>query len=258
MLGTLKRAGDVLDLFTAEEPEWGATATAQRLGIGKSLAHDVLASLAAIGLLQRVAHGRYRLGWRTISLASVLLRTSGLKMQSRQVVRELADRQGLAVSLAAWDRGRVIYIHRRARLRQAPLPGPLPGSAAPVDVAAPVRDVDGSVAAAIGLDLLGRTSTASVDLHARAVLAAQEALHPRSGRVAEQLGGGLERPAGGLALWRICQPSGPPRPGCGRGAFGMPERGFGRPGDGPIIRAVPRTRPEPDARHRSTPAGRPG
>ena len=62
MLGTLARAGAVLDLFTTEEPEWGVTATAQRLGIGKSLADDVLASLAGIGLLQRVGHGRYRLG----------------------------------------------------------------------------------------------------------------------------------------------------------------------------------------------------
>ena len=58
MLGTLKRAGTVLDLFTTDEPEWGVTATAHRLGIGKSLAHDILSSLAAIGLLQRVGHGR--------------------------------------------------------------------------------------------------------------------------------------------------------------------------------------------------------
>ena len=230
MLGTLKRAGDVLDLFTTEEPEWGVTAAAQRLGIGKSLAHDVLASLAAIGLLQRVAHGRYRLGWRTISLASVLLRTSELKAKARPVVRDLADGHGLAVSLAAWDRGRIIYIDRRASARQAPAPGPAPGTAAPLDgsaiarvllasrpttevitlwsdgfvrtrhasvdeleldlerirlhgwaqndgdavglaVAAPVKDADGSVAGAIGLDLI-HVSSANLDLHARAVQAA--------------------------------------------------------------------------------------
>ncbi len=231
MLGTLKRAGDVLDLFTTDEPEWGVTATAQRLGIGKSLAHDVLASLATIGLLQRVAHGRYRLGWRTISLASVLLRTSELKAQARPVVRDLADRHGLAVSLAAWDRGRVIYIDRRACARQAAPAGPVPGTAVPVDgsaiakvllasrprdevstlwsggrvhtrhasvheleldlerirlhgwarndreangatVAAPVKDADGSVAAAIGLDLVDSFSNTNVDLQARTVRAA--------------------------------------------------------------------------------------
>jgi len=233
MLGTLARAGAVLDLFTTDEPEWGVTATAQRLGIGKSLAHDVLASLAGIGLLQRVGHGRYRLGWRTVTLASALLRTSELKAHARPVVRDLAERQGLTVSLAAWDCGRIIYIDRRYSARHASPCGPVAGTATPLNgsaaskvllasrpseeikmlwgdglvhtrhpsiddleldlevvrrhgwahngaeephdssaVAAPVRDADGNVAAAISLDLLDRFSTSNVDLHARAVVAA--------------------------------------------------------------------------------------
>jgi DNA-binding IclR family transcriptional regulator len=233
MLGTLARAGAVLDLFTTDEPEWGVTATAQRLGIGKSLAHDVLASLAGIGLLQRVGHGRYRLGWRTVTLASVLLRTSELKAHARPVVRDLAERQGLTVSLAAWDCGRIIYIDRRYSARHANGCGPAAGIPAPLDgsataqvllasrshdevktlwcdglvhtrhasvdeleldlervrlhgwaqtdvgetqaggaVAAPVRDADGNVAAAISLDLVDPFSNANVDLHARAVVAA--------------------------------------------------------------------------------------
>ncbi len=233
MLGTLARAGAVLELFTTEEPEWGVTATAQRLGIGKSLAHDVLASLAGIGLLQRVGHGRYRLGWRTVTLASVLLRTSELKAHARPVVRDLAERQGLTVSLAAWDCGRIIYIDRRYSARRTGPCGPAAGTAAPLNgsaaskvllasrpreeiktlwcdgfvhtrhasvdeleldlevvrrhgwahngaeepygssaVAAPVRDADGNVAAAISLDLLNPFSTSNIDLHARAVVAA--------------------------------------------------------------------------------------
>jgi DNA-binding IclR family transcriptional regulator len=139
MLGTLKRAGDVLDLFTIEESEWGATATAQRLGIGKSLAHDALASLAAIGLLRRVGHGRYRLGWRSMSLASVLLRTSDLNTQARPVVRDLADRGGLAVSLVAWDRDRIIYISGRTQAGKRPPCGLAPGSTLPLDGSAPAR-----------------------------------------------------------------------------------------------------------------------
>ena len=39
----------------------------------------------------------------------------------------------------------------------------------PSAVAAPMRDADGSVAAAISLDLLDPFSTANIDLHARAV-----------------------------------------------------------------------------------------
>ncbi|HET8979747.1 MAG TPA: IclR family transcriptional regulator C-terminal domain-containing protein [Solirubrobacteraceae bacterium] len=139
MLQTLQRAGDVLDLFTAEEPEWGVTATAQRLGVGKSLAHDALASLAAIGLLQRVGHGRYRLGWRNLSLAAVLLRTSDLSARARPVVRELADRQNVTVSLVAWDRGRIVYINRRHRPCGEIDPGPAPGATVPLDGSAAAR-----------------------------------------------------------------------------------------------------------------------
>ena len=140
MLGTLARAGAVLDLFTTDEPEWGVTATAQRLGIGKSLAHDVLASLAGIGLLQRVGHGRYRLGWRTVTLASVLLRTSAPGgALALPAVRDLAERQGLTVSLAAWDCGRIIYIDRRYSARHANGCGPAAGIPAPLDGSATAR-----------------------------------------------------------------------------------------------------------------------
>jgi DNA-binding IclR family transcriptional regulator len=233
MLGTLKRAGAVLDLFTPDEPEWGVTATALRLGIAKSLAHDVLVSLAAIGLLQRVGHGRYRLGWRTVSLASVLLRTSELQANARPVLRDLAQRHHATVGLVAWDRGRTICIDRRNSVRHAGACGPLAGTAGPLDgsaaakvllasrtsdeakalwldgfvqtkhasfaeleldlewirlhgwarddedetlggraVAAPVRDAEGVVVAAISLDLADTFSHRDADLHARAVVAA--------------------------------------------------------------------------------------
>lgn len=113
MLSTVMRAGAVLDLFTPEEPEWGVSATATRLGIANSMAHDVLVSLASIGLLQRVGHGRYRLGWRTLSLASVLLRTSDLKIKAAPVLQRLAEHHRAGVRLVAWDRGDVVCIDRR-------------------------------------------------------------------------------------------------------------------------------------------------
>jgi IclR family transcriptional regulator, KDG regulon repressor len=142
MLGTLIRAGDVLDLFTFEEPEWGVTATAQRLGIGKSLAHEALATLTAIGLLQRVGHGRYRLGWRNVSLATVLLRTNALSAHARPIVRDLAQTHDGVVSLVAWDRGRIIFLgrHERGSGRAGPIHrAPIAGTTAPVDDSAGAR-----------------------------------------------------------------------------------------------------------------------
>src|SRR3954468_22247429 len=118
MLRTVMRAGAVLDLFTDEEPEWGVTATAARLGIANSMAHDLLVSLARTRLLQRVGHGRYRLGWRTVSLASVLLRTSDLKAKGAAVVQRLAEGTRAGVRLVAWDRGEIVCIERRQPRRR--------------------------------------------------------------------------------------------------------------------------------------------
>ena len=232
MLGTLMRAGDVLDLFTVEEPEWGVTATARRLGIGKSLAHEALATLAEIGLLRRVGHGRYRLGWRTVSLAAMLLRTNALSSHARSVVRDLAESHGVGVSLVAWERGQVICINRHegrgagapngmaagstmppddsaaARVLLASRPAAEieglwsagsvrtrhqslkalrsdlaevahigwaldnPAGVARLSVAAPVRDIDGGVAAAISLAAQGVGNGLDAYRHARLAVAA--------------------------------------------------------------------------------------
>lgn len=127
MLGTLLRAGAVLDLFTEQEPEWGATATAAQLGIGKSLAHEELASLAAIGLLRRVEHGRYRLGWRTLTLATEMLRSSDLNATASPLVRELARTCDVAVAVMAWERDQAVCInsqrHQHLSIPQLPTVG---------------------------------------------------------------------------------------------------------------------------------------
>lgn len=66
VLNTIDRTGKVLDLFTAETPEWGVTAVATRLQLPKSTTFDIMSSLAAIGLLQQTSGDRYRLGWRVL------------------------------------------------------------------------------------------------------------------------------------------------------------------------------------------------
>src|SRR4051794_17520095 len=93
MLGTVARAGEVLDLFTVEAPEWGPTAVAERVGVSKSQAHELLATLAGIGLLPRCeTTGRYQLGWRVASLHAILARTSRVKTAAQPTLSTLAAR----------------------------------------------------------------------------------------------------------------------------------------------------------------------
>jgi DNA-binding IclR family transcriptional regulator len=113
VLRTLNRATTVLDLFTVDDPEWGATAVAQELQIAKSQAHELLVSLAVGGLLQRVGAGRYRLGWRIVALNAVLVETSDLLRLVAPEMRALVGRYGETVHLAVWD-GRPVCIDARS------------------------------------------------------------------------------------------------------------------------------------------------
>ena len=113
MLSTLGRAAKVLDLFTVDAPEWGATAVAHELQIAKSQAHELLVSLAVGGLLQRVGMGRYRLGWRIVALNAVLVETSDLLRLVAPEMQALVGRYGETVHVAVWD-GRPVCIDARS------------------------------------------------------------------------------------------------------------------------------------------------
>jgi IclR family KDG regulon transcriptional repressor len=113
MLSTLGRAARVLDLYSVDAPEWGATAVAQELQIAKSQAHELLVSLCVGGLLQRVGSGRYRLGWRIVALNAVLVETSDLLRLVAPEMRALVGRFGETVNVAVWD-GRPVCVDGRS------------------------------------------------------------------------------------------------------------------------------------------------
>lgn len=110
MPASVRKAALVLDLFSVERPDWGPTEVADELKIAKSTAHALLAELASVGLVERLPCGRYRLGWRTVHLARTMLATSGYGKVAARTARRLASHFGETVHLAAWDRGRVLYV----------------------------------------------------------------------------------------------------------------------------------------------------
>jgi DNA-binding IclR family transcriptional regulator len=107
---SVRRAGEVLDLFSVERPHWGPTEVAAEVGVAKSSAHALLRELEHAGLLERMACGRYRLGWRLAGLARTMLQTHGHHTTLVPVAHELSRQLGETVHLAALDRDRVLYV----------------------------------------------------------------------------------------------------------------------------------------------------
>lgn len=110
MPASVRRAAQVLDLFSVERPDWGPTEVAEELGIAKSTAHALLRELASAGLTERLPCGRYRLGWQTLGLARTMLATNGHLDLITPTVRRLASHFGETVHVTAWERGRVLYV----------------------------------------------------------------------------------------------------------------------------------------------------
>lgn len=106
----VRRAAEVLELFSVERPYWGPTEVAAEVGIAKSSAYELLRELARGGLVERMECGRYRLGWRLVGLARTMLRSNGHSTTVIPAARELARQVGETVHVAALDRDRVLYV----------------------------------------------------------------------------------------------------------------------------------------------------
>ena len=107
---TLRKAGRVLRLFTAEAPEWTLSEVARAEGISTSGAHDLLDGLVQTGLLSRVDRGRYRLGPFVATLYRVLTDTSRLTAAARPVLSKLVEDHGETAQLLVLDQVRLVQI----------------------------------------------------------------------------------------------------------------------------------------------------
>ncbi|CAG0936201.1 HTH-type transcriptional regulator XynR [Thermoflexales bacterium] len=112
MLQTIEKASEVLALFDREHPEWGVREVAEALGLAKSSAHDLLTSLEQVGLLGKNEAGRYRLGWRLVTLSETLLATTELRREARPIMEELADQYRETIHLAVLDDTKVVYVDK--------------------------------------------------------------------------------------------------------------------------------------------------
>jgi DNA-binding IclR family transcriptional regulator len=112
MLHTIEKAGEVLALFDRERTEWGVREAAEALGLAKSSAHDLLTSLAQVGLLGKTGEGRYRLGWRLVTMSETLLATTELRCEARPILEELAGEYQETIHLAILDDTKVVYVDK--------------------------------------------------------------------------------------------------------------------------------------------------
>ena len=63
MIGSVRRACQILSCFTQDEPILSNAEIAERLGLSRNTTHHLISTLYNEGVLMREADRRYRLGW---------------------------------------------------------------------------------------------------------------------------------------------------------------------------------------------------
>ena len=107
-MGTIRKVGNIMRLFSEKEPELGLSDIARRMNLSTSGTHDLMDGLRKIGMVQRVARGRYRLGPMIASLYRVLIDTSALVDTARPTLERLVADYGETVHLTVLERSRLV------------------------------------------------------------------------------------------------------------------------------------------------------
>lgn len=107
----VERALDILLCFTREEPSLSLTRIADAVGMSKTTVHRLLATLESKRFLSRDKEtGLYRLGFRFIEMASLVLQDVELSRWARPYLQNIAAQCGETVDLAVLEGSQVIYL----------------------------------------------------------------------------------------------------------------------------------------------------
>jgi len=107
----VERALDILLCFTHEEPTRSLTQIAEAIHMSKTTVHRLLATLESKRFITRdKATGVYRLGFRFIEMASLVLQDVDLHRWARPYLKTLSEECGETVDISVLDGSHVIYL----------------------------------------------------------------------------------------------------------------------------------------------------
>jgi len=115
-LSSVRRCLEVLEAFSAEEPELSLAQVSRRLGCHKSSVFRILSTLAARGYVEKNAlNHTYRLGWKLLDLAGRLAGGYKLPDIAAPFMEALAQSTGEIVHLSILDGEEIVYLEKKGR-----------------------------------------------------------------------------------------------------------------------------------------------
>jgi DNA-binding IclR family transcriptional regulator len=111
-LSSVATAVALLKAFSESEVELGISALAKRLGIAKSTAHRLAATLVSEGLLEQDRDsGKYRLGIALFRLGALVRQRMDVSSEAKSFLYGLRERTSESVHLAILDGVEIMYVY---------------------------------------------------------------------------------------------------------------------------------------------------
>ncbi|SCY86747.1 IclR family transcriptional regulator [Desulfoluna spongiiphila] len=118
---SVKRALDILSLFTPAQPSLGITEMSRLLGLAKPTIHGLVQTLADEGFLSQSDETRkYALGLRVYELGTCVISHLRVNQIGGAAVQRLARQTSLMSRIAIWDRDMVLVTLNRFPHDQCP------------------------------------------------------------------------------------------------------------------------------------------
>mgnify|MGYP001067479038 CR=1 FL=1 len=111
MINSILKAIDIMTLFSTSESRLSLGEISRRLGIPKSTAHHLLATLLSRGFIERVDGDQYALGTAIMALTQAVRVNVELRDRAAPLLRELADTSRESAYLTVREGDYCLYIY---------------------------------------------------------------------------------------------------------------------------------------------------
>lgn len=112
---------EVLEAFSAAEPELSVVEIARVTGLPRTTVHRIVDSLRSVGFLEQDAsRDRYRLGLKLFELGGSALMNLPLYREAPPFVDTLAKLSGEDVHLCIFDGAQMVFVNRRSQIAARP------------------------------------------------------------------------------------------------------------------------------------------
>lgn len=112
LIGSVKRACDILSCFTIDEPVLGNAEIAEMLNLSRSTTHHLIKTLCNEGVLMRDGNRKYRLGWKIIDWNNGVMFQHDIYNKALPLVKGLTERFRGTAHIGMYDKGDVIFVLR--------------------------------------------------------------------------------------------------------------------------------------------------